>query len=96
MFLFGPFSNLYALADRLPAKPWADTFGWYYEVPEFQQKLLASWDSNGSDVILWQNPPSGNWFDPGTYQPKMIVNWILANYQKKEEGGVGLWLWQKK
>ena len=96
LYLLGPHSALYVFAEALPPKPWVDNFGWYWEVPGYQEKVISSWNQNMPASIVWQDPGQGNWFDLGVYQPKMVTDWIRLNYNKREEIQPGIWLWQKK
>lgn len=96
VYLLGPHSALYGMSSKLPPKPWADNFGWYFEVPGVQEEIIRRWEQNPPGVVVWQEPLNGNRFDLGTYQPQKIVKWIKANYNKEEEIKEGVWLWRKK
>ena len=85
IYLLGPFSSLYVLSDRIPPKIWTDNFGWYLDIPGVQQNIINSWETNKPQYILWQLPLPGNWYQPGTYQPKLITDWISKNYSKIEK-----------
>lgn len=96
IYLLGLNSNLYAFADRLPNKPWADNFGWYLEIPHVQESVISGFEDNPPSSIFWRTPDLGNWYDIGTYQPKMITDWIQKNYKKKIEIQKGVWEWVRK
>ena len=96
VYLLGPHSGLYVLADRLPPKPWIDNFGWYFEIPQVQEGTIKSWEQNPPAVIVIQDSVPGEWYLIGTYQPKKIIEWIRENYNRKEELKPGIWLWEKK
>jgi hypothetical protein len=85
IFLLGLPSSLYTLSDRLPAKPWIDNFGWYFEIPGVQEEMLARWKNNMPKSIFWQTPQEGNWYDLGVYQPKLVTEFITKNYNKDGE-----------
>lgn len=76
IYLSGPHSGLYVFADRLPAKPWSDNFGWYLEIPGIQENIIESWNSRGPEHVFTTQALDGNWFDLGTYRPKKILKWI--------------------
>lgn len=96
VYLLGPHSALYVLSGELPPKPWADNFGWYFEIPEVQEETIRRWEQNPPEAVVWQEPLKGNQFDLGVYQPQKIVEWIGANYNKEKEIQSGIWLWRKK
>lgn len=96
VYLLGPFSSLYVLANRLPPRIWTDNFGWYLEIPGVQQNIINSWEANIPEYIFWQPPQPGEWYQPGTYQPKLITDWIKANYSKIEIDPDGNELWKLK
>lgn len=96
VFLFGLYSGLYPMANRLPPKRWIDNFGWYLEVPGIQEEIILRWERNPPVYVFWLNPEPGNWFDPGTYQPKKIAKWIEENYTKETEIRPEVWIWKKK
>lgn len=96
MYLLGLNSNLYSFSGRLPNKPWLDNFGWYLEIPGIQELVINSFKENPPASIFWQTPQDGNWYDIGTYQPKMISDWIKKNYVIKKEIQKGIWEWVKR
>lgn len=96
IYLLGLNSNLYAFSQRLPNKAWLDNFGWYLEIPGVQEKVIKSFERDMPFKIFWKTPDSGNWYDIGIYQPKMITNWIEKNYTRDREIQKGIWEWRKK
>jgi uncharacterized membrane protein YhaH (DUF805 family) len=96
IYLFGLDSNLYALSERLPNKPWLDNFGWYLEIPGVQEKVINSFIQNPPSRVFWATPGNGNWYDIGTYQPQMITDYILKNYTRTREIQKGIWEWARK
>jgi len=79
-------SHYYFLTKSLPPKPWVDNFGWYWEVPGFQQKTLDCWSVNPPKYIVWQK---------GAYEPKTVTSWIKANYNS-DKLVENITIWQKK
>lgn len=96
IYLLGLNSNLYAFSDRFPNKPWVDNFGWYLEIAGVQESVVRSFESDPPQAVYWRTADSGNWYDIGAYQPKMITDWILKNYKKKIEIQKGIWEWVRK
>ncbi len=78
-------SQYYVLTGSFPPKPWVDNYGWYWEVPGFQQKTIKSWNNNPPELVVWQK---------GGYEPAILTSWIRANYNSTEREGYAIW--QKK
>lgn len=93
VYLLGPHSAIYVYANRVPPKPWIESYVWHFEIPGLQEKVISGWEKDPPKVILWSQPQPGNWFDLGTYQPKKISDWINKNYIMKDkiESNVGVW-----
>lgn len=98
IYLLGPDSAAYVYAGRIPPKPWIENYVWHFEIPGLQEKVIAGWEADPPRVIFWTPPAPGNWFDPGTYQPKKISEWLKKNYIEKEEtkSGIGVWYIKSK
>lgn len=96
VYLFGSYSNLYIMANRIPPKRWFDNFGWYLEIDGVQEEILLRWREDLPQIILWQTPLVGQWFDLGVYQPKQISEFILKNYNRINEPYPGITLWKLK
>lgn len=92
IYLLGPHSLNYVISNNIPPKPWFDNFGWYFEIPGIQQKMVDGWKIDPPQYIYWSIPKNGNWYDLGTYQPKEVVKYIKNNYQKfEEQNEVEIW-----
>lgn len=76
IYLLGPQSALYVFANRLPPKPWADNYSWFFEIPGVQEEIIKRWDTNKPKAVFTTNIQEGNWYDLGTYRPQKIVGWI--------------------
>lgn len=95
-FILGLPSSIYVFSDTVPPKPWVDNYGWYFEVPGFQESTIADWNKNKPNYVVTRDPEQGNWYDLGVYRPKQVMNWIEKGYEKKEQLDKGVWLWQMK
>lgn len=95
IYLLGVPSQMYVFADRLPNKPWVDNYGWYLEIPNTQLNVVTSFLKNPPSKIFWATPNYGNWYDIGTYQPKMVTDYIIKNYTKTKEIQKGIWEWKR-
>ena len=89
-------SSAYVFADRLPPKPWADNFGWYFEVPGWQEYSLKRFEENPADKIFYKIPERGNWFDLGVYRPQKLVDYMNKYYYRDSEPIAGIELWIRK
>lgn len=95
VFLLGLNSSYYVFANRIPPKPWIDNFGWSYETPGIQEKVIKGFEKDLPDKIFVRTPAKGNWFDLGVYMPSKIVEWIGANYNLKEVTQQNFEIWQR-
>ncbi|QQG41121.1 MAG: glycosyltransferase family 39 protein [Candidatus Woesebacteria bacterium] len=96
IYLANIHSGIYVYADRLPTVPWYDNYGWYWEIPGQQEKVVNLWNNNPPAGIYWKDEQPGAWYLPGVYRPKIVYKWIQENYIKKEEIENGVWLWKRK
>ena len=96
IYLANIHSGIYVYADRLPSVPWYDNYGWYWEIPGQQEKVVNLWNNNPPAGIYWKGEQPGAWYLPGVYRPKIVYKWIQENYIKKEEIENGVWLWKRK
>lgn len=96
IYLIGVPSIEYILTNHLPAKPWVDNYVWYMEIEGLQDKIIKGLDLEKPQVVFWKTPISGNWYDLGTYQPKMIVEYIKNNYQKTGNLNEDIEIWKIK
>ncbi len=94
VYLLNVHSGYYVYADRLPPKPWVDNYGWYYEIVDVQESVLSAWRDTPPDYILWKEPEVGEWYELGTYEPKLITEWINDNYVRQVELQQRVWLWR--
>lgn len=95
IYLLGLHSGLYVLTQKLPPKPWVDNFGWYFEIPSVQTWVIENWEKNPPTTIYWKAPEKGNWYEPGTYQPQKITEWIKKNYTKEGEIDRDIFYWKR-
>ena len=96
IYLIGVPSIEYILTNHLPAKPWVDIYVWYLEIEGLQEKIIKGLDLEKPQVVFWKTPIPGNWYDLGTYQPKMIVEYIKSNYQKTGNLNEDIEIWKRR
>lgn len=95
IYLLGPHSLLYIIADRLPPKPWVDNFVWYMEIPQVQETVISGWNIDPPEKIYWKIPQNGEWYQLGTYQPRILVDYIKKKYEKIENIA-DIEIWRRK
>ena len=96
VYLLGPHSLIYVLSQRVPPKPWIESYVWHFEIPGMQEKLIEGFEKDPPKLILWTEPKMGQWYDLATYQPVKIAGWIRENYVKEMKVENGVWLWRIK
>lgn len=89
-------SQMYVLTNTLPPKPWVDNYGWYFEMPGEQDQMLRVWKENPPTYIVWKEKMAGNWYDPGVYEPQMVVSYIQTYYEQRWKIENDIWIWKKK
>ncbi len=85
IFVMNWWDNIYALTGTLPGvKPWVPQLSWYQEVPGIQEKEVESLESSKPKIILMNE-----YEDTGlaSYKPQKIYDYVMLNYELKEEVG---------
>lgn len=85
---------VYFLADKLPSKPWAINFPWYFENYDFENKFIDGLNSQKPEAIIIGDPLGGGKYSLGNYFPQNLLNYIQKNYHKKERFK-NFWIWQR-
>lgn len=75
----GP-DQLLPLSSRLPPKPWADEFSWYLELHGVQQKIVDSIKMQNVQYVVYKPYETSETFTLGSYRPKIIADYLDANY----------------
>ncbi len=83
LFLNSP-AQLMVLTNRLPARPWADTFPWYLELPHFQSQLLDSYRQQNVQGVIFSAYQDQDKFDPGTYKPEILNLYAQENFSHQD------------
>lgn len=96
VFLLGPHSLLYVLADRIPPKPWIDNYVWHFEIPNMQKMQITAWEKDPPIYILRTPPNLGAWDALGVYQPKEIINYMTTYYDKVSILSDNIEVWRRK
>lgn len=96
VYLLGPHSLIFVLADREPPKPWIENFVWHFEIPGTQNAQIEGFKKEKNLVIFRQGPISGNWYDLGSYQPKEVTSYIDQNFEMVGKDWSGVEVWKKR
>jgi hypothetical protein len=83
----------YFFANKVPSKPWATNFSWYFEQPGFEEKFIYGL-SNTEHVVIGERQ-GGGYYDLGNYIPGKLLNHIEQNYAQVERYGQYN-IWRKK
>ena len=82
----------YFLSGKLPSKPWAINFPWYFEQEGFEERFVKGLSDR--EFIIAGDRLGGGKYDLGNYIPEKIEQYILANYKMKERYK-NYQIWQK-
>ncbi len=85
----------YFFANKLPPKPWAINFPWYFEKPGFAEKFVQGIDNQQTKYIVIRDLIGGGKYDLGNYIPDQVSLYVNDNYKKVEQEG-GYSIWQRK
>lgn len=96
VFLLGLYSSYYVYSDTLPPKPWVDNFGWYFEVPRVQEKVISGLSSERTEFVFIKKAEHNNWYEIGTYQPQKVMDFIKENYELNDVINSEVEVWQIK
>lgn len=96
VFLLGPHSLLYVLANRIPPKPWIDNYVWHFEIDGMQKLQIEAWEKDPPIYILRTKPMPGAWDALGVYQPQEIIKYMEMNYNNTGLISNNVEVWQRK
>lgn len=71
----------YFFADKLPPKPWAINFPWYFEGNNLSQEVINDLKKRPFEHIVIAESLGGGEFDLGSYLPRDIILYVKQNYQ---------------
>jgi len=73
--------NYMVTGEFLPVKPWAYNFPWYMELPGLQEKIIEALEKNKVIRVVFVPFKNEGKYVPGSYVPKLIDQYIKANYK---------------
>lgn len=72
----------YFFANKLPPKPWATSFPWYFENSFVAQDFIKNRGDDPYKYVLIGHRSGGGTFDLGNYLPFEILNYVMKNYEQ--------------
>lgn len=70
----------YFFGHKIPPKPWAINFPWYFEQPGFQDRFISGIEIEQTEYIVVRKRLGGGEFDLGNYIPKKVLAHIHSEY----------------
>lgn len=74
----------YFLSGKLPPKPWATNFPWYFEQPNFQEQFVNSLENEKIQYIVVGQRIGGGKYALGNYIPEKVLDFVNSHYAKVE------------
>lgn len=90
----GP-DQLLPLSKRLPIKPWAIQFPWYFEVSSLQSRTISAIESQKPQFIVYKPYEGKEKYALGSYMPSILVTYLDTNYINQIQISDTLWLKSK-
>lgn len=81
VFLQNVSGQILVVSGSLPTKPWADSFPWYLEIPDIQEKVIAGIKNENPALVIYKPYQNSGEFDLATYRPKKIADYLDQNYK---------------
>lgn len=95
IYFYNLSSEYFVIGNLLPVKPWADTFPWYLESSNMQDKIVLSLEENKTPFIIKKEFSKEGMFIPGSYLPQKIDNYINNNYRLRGKITNDIWLLER-
>ena len=90
----GP-DQLLPLSGRLPIKPWAIQFPWYFEIGDLQARTVSALESQKPQFIVYKPYEGKEEYSLGSYKPSTLAAYLDANYVNQIQISDSLWLKSK-
>ena len=75
------------LSQRLPPKPWVDTFPWYLEIPNLQNKIIDQYKTQHIQAIIWSPYQHQGEYIPGSYTPRELQRFVDERFFSPQKLG---------
>lgn len=87
----------YFFANKLPPKPWAANFPWYFEQKGFQEKFISGLSEAKVEYVVVGDRLGGDKYDLGNYLPEEVMDYIYRSYILAEQpDGFTIWKLKKR
>jgi hypothetical protein len=70
----------YLYSNKIPPKPWAINFPWYFESHNFEKEFIDSLKEQKIDTIIIGDKIGGGKYDLGNYIPAQLMGYIEQSY----------------
>ncbi len=80
IFMLNAPDQLLFLSNRLPTKPWAITFPWYFELPGMQARLINSIREQQPQAVIFSPYQIQDKFKPGSYRPQVVDELVRLSF----------------
>ncbi len=95
VFFYNTSSEHFVFTGLLPAKPWADTFPWYLEVPGLQERIVTGIEDNKISYAIFKPFQKQGPSTPGSYIPQIIDQYIKRNFTSFTQIENTIWILQR-
>lgn len=95
IFLLNAPDQLLVISKRLPIKPWADDFPWYFEGTGLDAKVIKGLETDKPKNVLFQEFVKAGPYDLGSYRSERIFEYVKKNYKNKIRVSNDFWLMEQ-
>lgn len=85
----------YFFANKLPSKPWAINFPWYFEQEGFEDRFISGLNNSKVRYIVIGEQLGGGKYDLGNYLPEKTITFVYSNFNFEEKFN-DFYIWKRK
>lgn len=85
----------YFFANKLPSKPWAINFPWYFEQKGFEDRFISGLNNSRIKYVVIGEQLGGGKYDLGNYLPEKTIDFVYSNYTLDEKFN-DFYIWKRK
>lgn len=95
IFLLNAPDQLLVITNKLPIKPWADDFPWYFEGTDLDKKVIMGLENDKPKFVLFQEFVNTAPYDLGSYRSERLFEYVKKNYKNKITVTNDIWLMEQ-